>query len=349
MAGATIALVAAKAGVATSTVSRALSNPDRVSADTRRLVEDVARELGYVAARRTRTRAVAVLVADIGNPFYFDVIRGTQRQLRAADYTQVLVDTEESPELEADLIERMRPSIDGVILAASRLSDRAIATLARTMPLVVLNRHVAGVPTVVMDTGAGMAQALEHLVSLGHRDIVYLEGPERSWANAARWRALTDAAALHGIEPRKLGPFVPGRESGTVAADALVNSGATAAIAFNDLLAIGMLARLAERGIRVPEDVSIVGCDDIFGADFCSPALTTISTPIERAGRVAVTMLLEALESRAGSGRDGVLLPTHLTVRGSTGAASSGRASTGRASSGRASTGRPPTTEGARG
>jgi LacI family transcriptional regulator len=118
---------------------------------------------------------------------------------------------------------------------------------------------------------------------------------------------------------RKLGPFAPVRESGSAAADALVNSGATAAIAFNDLLAIGMLERLAERRVRVPEQLSIVGCDDIFGADFCSPPLTTIATPIEQAGRVAVTLLLGALESRAGGGRESVVLPTHLTVRSSTG------------------------------
>ncbi len=312
-------MVAARAGVATSTVSRALSNPDRVSAATRRRIEEIARDLGYVAPNKTRTRAVAVLVADIGNPFYFDVIRGTQRQLRAADYTQVLLDTEESAELEADLIERMRPTIDGVILAASRLTDKAIVALAQTLPLVVVNRHVPGLPTVVMDTGSGMTQALEHLVSLGHRDIAYLAGPERSWANAARFRALTDAAAVHGVTMRKLGPFAPERRSGTAAADALLNSGSTAAIAFNDLLAIGMLERLADRGVAVPGQLSIVGCDDIFGADFCSPTLTTVTTPIEQAGRVAVTLLLGAIESRAGASRDRVLLPTHLTVRNSTG------------------------------
>ncbi len=319
MPGPTIAMVAARVGVATSTVSRALSNPDRVSDDTRRRVEEVARELGYVTPHRTRTRSIAVLVADIGNPFYFDVIRGTQRQLRAADYSQILIDTEESGELEADLVERMRPSIDGVILAASRLSDAAIIRLAGTIPIVVLNRHIPGVPTVIMDTGSGATQALEHLVSLGHRDIVYVAGPERSWANAARWRALTDAAQTHGITLRKLGPFPPVRESGTTAADALINSGATAAVAFNDLLAIGMLERLTERGVDVPGQLSIVGCDDIFGADFCAPTLTTITTPIEQAGRVAVTLLLGALESRPGGARESILLPTHLTVRNSTG------------------------------
>jgi LacI family transcriptional regulator len=164
-----------------------------------------------------------------------------------------------------------------------------------------------------MDTADGMRQALEHLVSLGHREIAYVSGPERSWANAARWRALGDAALTHGIEVRRIGPFAPRRESGAAAADALLNSGASAAIAFNDLLAIGMLGRLAERGVRVPEQLSIVGCDDIFGADFCHPALTTVTTPLEQAGRVAVTLLL-------GERRDGVLLPTHLTIRASTGA-----------------------------
>ncbi len=314
--------VATAAGVATSTASRALSNPGRVSETTRTRVQNAARELGYAHRSHLATRSVAVLVTDIVNPFYFDVIRGSQLQLRAADYTQVLIDTEESPELEADLIERMRPRVDGVVLAASRMSDAAIGRIAATMPLVVLNRHVPGVPTVVMDTAAGVTQALEHLVSLGHRDVVYVAGPDRSWANAVRWRALSTAAEAHGVSLQRVGPFPPQRESGSAAADAVVNSGATAALAFNDLIAIGMLGRLAERGVRVPDDLSVVGCDDIFGTDFCSPPLTTITSPIEQAARVAVTLLLGLLESRPGSGRDGVLLPTHLTVRASTGPAS---------------------------
>jgi DNA-binding LacI/PurR family transcriptional regulator len=322
MAGPTITDVATAAGVAASTVSRAFTNPGRVNADTRQRIEAVARELGYTAHSRVRTRTIAVVVADIGNPFYFDLIRGSQRQLRAADYTQLLVDTEESGELEADLIERMRPNIDGLVLAASRLTDRAIAELAKTIPVVVVNRQVPNVPTVIMDTSSGIDQAVEHLVSLGHRDLAYIAGPDRSWANLARGKAVTAAAERHGITPKRLGPFAPNRTSGTAAADALVTAGSTAAIAYNDLIAIGMLGRLAERSIRVPEDVSIVGCDDIFGADFSNPTLTTITAPIEQAGRVAVTLLLGSLESRPGGRRDGVLLSTHLTVRNSTGARS---------------------------
>jgi LacI family transcriptional regulator len=106
-----------------------------------------------------------------------------------------------------------------------------------------------------------------------------------------------------------------------------VNSGATACIVFNDLIAIGMLQRLRERGVSVPGDMSIVGCDDIFGADFCNPPLTTMTSPIERAGRVAVSMLLGRLGVVPSEGlpgetmRDTVALPTHLTVRSSTGPA----------------------------
>ena len=319
MSAPTIAAIAERAGVAVSTVSRALSNPTRVNITTRHRIEEIAREVGYLPRGRIRTRSVAVVVADIGNPFYFGIIRGTQHQLRAADYSLTLLDTEESGDLEADLIERLRPNIDGVVLAASRLSDSAIAALARTIPVVVINRNVPSVPSVVIDTPSGMDQALEHLVSLGHREIVYVSGPERSWPNAVRWRALEAGAKRLDVKLGRIGPFAPRRTSGTAAADALVNSRATAAIAYNDLVAIGMLARLAERGISVPGALSIVGCDDIFGADFCSPSLTTVTAPIEQAARVAVTLLLGSLESRPGGKRDGVLLPTHLTVRGSTG------------------------------
>src|SRR6185312_13986637 len=133
---ATLADVAAASGVATSTVSRALSNPGRVNAATRARIEEAARELEYVpnsqarALTSVRTRAIAVLVSDVTNPFYFGIIRGTQHQLKAAGYTQLLVDTEESDELEDGMLHKLRRSFDGAILAASRLTDRRLTALA---------------------------------------------------------------------------------------------------------------------------------------------------------------------------------------------------------------------------
>jgi LacI family transcriptional regulator, repressor for deo operon, udp, cdd, tsx, nupC, and nupG len=324
----TIKDVAELAGVATSTVSRALSNPDRVNRVTRERIEQVAAQLNYIPSSQARglssgrTQAVAVLVPDVTNPFYFDIIRGTQNQLKAAGYTQLLVDTEESAEMEADTLRKMQRSADGFILAASRLTDAQLAEASSKHALVAINRSSANAPTVMIDTPGAVVQALEHLTSLGHAKICYVGGPATSWSNAKRWKTFEDETRERGLTTFRVGPFAPKTTSGAAAADAAARTGATACIVFNDLLAIGMLQRLRERGIRVPEDMSIVGCDDIFGADFCNPPLTTIASPIEQAGRVAVSMLLAQLDPlHSGSSRRLAVMPTHLTVRSSTGPA----------------------------
>lgn len=322
----TIRDIAERAGVATSTVSRALSNPQRVNARTRERIEKIAAELHYVPSTQARglssgrTGAIAVLVPDVTNPFYFDIIRGTQNQLKAAGYTQLLVDTEEATDVELDALRRLRRTADGIILAASRLTDAQLADAARQQPLVTINRATADAPTVLIDTPGAMVQALEHLASLGHSRITYVGGPTSSWSTHRRWQAVQEAASRRGLDVTRIGPYSPKTSSGAAAADAALSTGATAFIAFNDLIAIGMLQRFRERGVRVPEDVSIVGCDDIFGADFCNPPLTTISSPIEQAGRTAVSMLMAQLDPvRGGTPRKLAVMPTHLVVRSSTG------------------------------
>ncbi|MHA6765354.1 LacI family DNA-binding transcriptional regulator [Streptacidiphilus sp. PAMC 29251] len=323
----TINDIAAATGFAASTVSRALSRPGRVNVVTRERIEAVARELSYVpntharALTSGRTETVAVLVSDVTNPFYFGLIRGTQHQLKAAGYANLLIDSENSSELELHLLSKVLQSVDGAILAASRLTGVQLVHLDAQLPLVVINRRVRGVHSVVIDSPFGVVQAAEHLISLGHREIVYMSGPQNSWANEARWRSLVEAAGRHGLPVRRLGPFPVGRKSGSAAADALINTRVTACITFNDLLAIGMLSRLRERGVSVPGEISIVGCDDIFGADFCHPALTTLTAPIEQAGKVAVSMLLARLTGNASATRQTTVLPTHLVVRESTGPA----------------------------
>jgi LacI family repressor for deo operon, udp, cdd, tsx, nupC, and nupG len=327
----TITDVAERAGVATSTVSRALTNPQRVNSVTRHRIEEAAKALGYVASSQARalasgkTGTVALLVPDITNPFYFGIIRGTQYQLKAAGYAQLLVDTEESAEAELDALSRLRSSVDGVVLVSARLSDAHIEAAGTTIPLVTINRAVGSVPSVVIDTPEGATQALQHLASLGHREVGFIAGPKTSWSSERRWRALEKAAPGLGVTMHHIGPFSPKTTSGAVAADSALNAGVTACIVFNDLMAIGMLRRLAERGIDVPKDMSIVGCDDIFGADFCNPALTTVTAPVEQAGRVATSMLLAQLRGPEAqtSPVPRVVLATHLTVRASSGVVSS--------------------------
>ena len=140
-----------------------------------------------------------------------------------------------------------------------------------------------------------------------------------AWTNDERWRALAAVSAEVGIEITRLGPFVPTLEQGLAAADVGLASGASALVAFNDLLAIGTLQRLERRGVDVPGEISVVGYDDIFGSDFCHPPLTTITGPVDEAGRTLVDVLLGSIA--VGSGGQ-LTLPTQLRVRDSTGPAS---------------------------
>jgi LacI family transcriptional regulator, repressor for deo operon, udp, cdd, tsx, nupC, and nupG len=326
----TISDVARSIGVATSTVSRALTKPGRVSEAMRQRVLTAANELGYQpnpharSLTSGRTHSVALVIPDVTNPYFFDLIRGTQAQAKARGYRHVLVDTEESTELEAATLAELSPSVDGIVVAASRLPDSALLVASERVPLVVVNREIPGVPSVIIDTPMGMVQALDHLVSFGHRSVAYLAGPATSWSSRKRWRAIQQAARRLGITAHSIGPFSPTRAAGPAAADAAIHHGVTACLFFNDLLAIGSLQRFAERGVRVPEDMSVVGCDDIFGADFCHPPLTTLTAPIEHAGRVATNMLLAGLQTAdidVPAPRQREKLPTHLTIRRSTGPA----------------------------
>jgi DNA-binding LacI/PurR family transcriptional regulator len=314
--------VAREAGVAVSTVSRALSTPERVNVRTREQVQEVARRLGYrpnrlaQALHTGRTGMLAVLVPDITNPHNFGLVRGVEAQARAGGSTTIIADTQGGPELEADHLERLASSVDGFVLASSRLSDAELQALAERSPVVLFNRRVEGLASLATDSADGSRQIVEHLVALGHRSLAYLAGPTASWADAERWRALSEHARAAGVAITRCGPFPPTLDGGPAAADVGLATGATALVAFNDLLAIGVLRRLAERGVVVPERLSVVGYDDIFGSDFCSPPLTTVAGPVDEAGRMLVDLLQEGREPAPE-----ITLPTHLRIRGSTGPA----------------------------
>jgi DNA-binding LacI/PurR family transcriptional regulator len=316
--------VADEAGVAVSTASRALANPDRVSAATRQRVQSVAMRLGY---RHNRMAAppetggipmLALLVADITNPSNFDVIRGAEAQARAAGYTLVLGDTQENPEFERAHTERLGSAVEGFVLAGSRLPDDDLLELAEQRGVVLLNRQVASLPSVVTDSADAGRQIIEHLAALGHRSVTYLGGPAKAWSDGARSHALSESAEAAGIKVIRRGPFAPTLDGGSAAADIGLASGTTALVAFNDLLAIGVLQRLQHLGIDVPGDVSVVGFDDIFGSDFCHPPLTTVTAPIEQAGRMLIDLLLGVRDVQRVPH---IVLPTVLRVRDSTGPA----------------------------
>lgn len=318
----TITDVADAAGVAASTVSRALSTPGRVNAATREHILEVADRLGYVpnpnarAMSSGRTHTYALLVPDITNPYFAGAIKGAERAAAAAGKTLVLGDTQENPSLERELVQRLGPAVDGLVIAAARGTDEDLAAAAGRLRLALVNRTlpgVPGVPSVVADYDSGTRQIVDHLVSLGHESLVFLAGPHESWSGARRWAGLLVAAQESGVAARRLGPYQPTLQGGPAAADAAVAAKATAIVCHNDMLAIGVLRRLAGRGVRVPDDVSVVGFDDMFGADFCQPALTTLAERTEDAGACAIDLLL-----RPGAATT-VVVPTQLKVRDSTG------------------------------
>jgi DNA-binding LacI/PurR family transcriptional regulator len=325
---ATITDVAKAAGVAASTVSRSFTNPGRVNVETCERILAIAAEMGYEpnpmarALESGRTNTFALLVPDITNPFFAGVIKGAERAAAAAGQILVLGDTEENPAAEEQLIRRLGPTVDGFVLAASRLSDDELRKASELNPIALVNRATPGLPCVVADYDSGTRQIVDHLASLGHRSLVFLGGPPESWSGVRRWAGLQSAARTAGMKAKRFGPYPPTLAGGPGAADAAIAAGAQAVICHNDMLALGVLRRLAERGIDVPGEVSVAGFDNIFGSDLSTPALTTLAELREDAGRRAIDLLARQAYERVSEAPT-LVLPTHLVVRGSTGPAAS--------------------------
>jgi LacI family transcriptional regulator len=321
----TIYDIARLAGVSPSTVSRALNKPGRISAKTEARIREVAEALGYRlnplarALPTGRTRTIALILSDITNPVYFDLVRGAERVAASNGYILILAESQESAELETETAQRLMPSVDGLILAAPRLGNSDITELAERKPIVTVNRKVRGVTGVVPDVRPGISAALAHLAALGHTRIVYLAGPKTSWMNRLRERTIVDEARPLGIDVSHVGPTSPTIDGGAGAFESVRSAvGATAVVAYNDLMAIGLLKAARAAGVAVPRDLSVIGFDDIFGADFASPPLTTIRTPLSEIGEKSVTKLIAEVQGDPAEGNG--VLATDFVVRESTAA-----------------------------
>jgi len=323
---ATIYDVAELAGVSASTVSRALSKPGRISASTEQRIRAAAEQLNFRvnpiarALHTGRSSTLALVVADITNPVIFGIVRGAEQAASAAGYTLVIAESQESDATEAEAIERLMPSVDGMILATSRLADDRIVDIASRKAAVLINRAVDGIDSVLLDVDEGVQQLISHLSDLGHRSIAYLSGPDRSWISERRWDGLLGAAEERGMALVEIGPNAPTILGGREALRRVRAARARAVVAFNDLIAIGLMQAAAEQGLEVPTDLSVAGFDDIFGSELIVPPLTTVRAPLVSAGERAVQILLHRLGAAAPP-LDSGLLDTRLIVRGSTGQA----------------------------
>jgi LacI family transcriptional regulator len=319
----TIYDIAKVAGVSPSTVSRAFSTPGRVSAKTEKLIRDAAAALDYRinplarALPTGRTRTLGLLLSDITNPAYFDLVRGAGHIASMEGYTLVLAESQEVQGVEAQTAERLLALVDGLVLVGTRLKEEDILGLAERKPVLLVNAKAPSLPHVIPDITPGIKDAIAHLATNGHRSIAFLSGPAASWMSTWRWETLLTEALQCGMNIVEIGPGHPTLEGGAEGLRRVIASGVTAVLTYNDLMAIGLLTACHEAGIAVPEELNIVGFDDILGSDFTSPPLTTIRTPLGGAGEDAFRQLIATLKGVEEQGPS--VLTTELVIRHSTG------------------------------
>ncbi|HUB41541.1 MAG TPA: LacI family DNA-binding transcriptional regulator [Streptosporangiaceae bacterium] len=339
--------VARKAGVHPATASRALNPQTRllVSENTAGRVLEAAAELGYrpnAVARSLRTRrshTIGVLIPDLNNPLFPPIVRGLEDRLEADGYVALIGNTDGDDTRERRVFEQMRARhVDGYVLATAHLRNPLLADAVRGGPPVVLMNRIAedySLPSVTVDNEQGVKMAVSHLVSLGHRAIACIAGPQDVSTGLSRYRAFQAAMAGARLE------VPPGRvafarafsieegyrcakeilaasaKGGATGATGATAATSTAVAAGNDMLAVGCYLALDEAGLRCPADVSVVGFNDMPFIDMLRPPLTTIAFPHYQVGTEAAQLLLERLNGGAEVVKVLYLAP-ELIVRGST-------------------------------
>ena len=328
----TIHDVARRAGVSTATVSRALNAKGQVRPATRWLVEEAVRELGYrpnTLARSLKTRTtqtIAFLLPDITNPFYPGLVKGVQDCAHAHGYTLLLGSAEGDPAAEEQYLNLLwEKRVDGAIVDGLVLPrDRIAAFVSGGFPIVSLDRNVdfPNVPLVQVNNARGARLATEHLLDLGHRRVAHVSGADGLRISEERLAGYVDALREAGIEPdpRLIAAGRFSEEGGAAAAELLLARGGdfTALFAANDMSAIGAIKTLEDRGLRIPDDVSVVGFDDLRLSAYVSPALTTVRQPAYEMSYRAAELLFELIETGKRRRRSAnVVFEPELIVRSS--------------------------------
>ncbi|MGA4507154.1 LacI family DNA-binding transcriptional regulator [Propionibacteriaceae bacterium G1746] len=312
----TIYSLAEELGVHPATVSRAFSRPELVSAELRTKVLALAEQRGFrvnVAARQLvtgRSGLLGLLVPDIENMYFTTLFHSMSRLGAAMGLSVVVTDWRFMETQQAEIFDRVLGVVDALVVAAPR--DDVMTYMARRrkeVPLVFINRLIPGASCVVVDNREALWQLGDEMLAQGHHAIAAVAGPTDSWAAAQRINDVESWARARNVELTVLGHCEPSIHGGIAMAGAVEQSGATAVFCFDDLMASGLIKGLQTRGIRTPEDISVVGCDDASVALVTSPSLTTVRAPYdELAEQVmgAVTGLLKSPEATRQVSIDGV-------------------------------------------
>jgi LacI family transcriptional regulator len=327
----TIKQIADAIGVHPSTVSRALDPKKRhlVAEDVAKRIASQAEALGYqpnrlaASLRLGRSQLIGVLLPDIANPMFAPVLSGATEVLSTEGYAPIVADAGDATSQQVSFVETLLSQrVDGLILATVSQDDELVAfCIDRGLPVVLINRSETRdrVSSVVSDDDLGMRLAVDHLVGLGHRRIVHVAGPPSTSTGLLR-RDGFERAMSHGeLTGTVLEATAYTREAGAEATTRILDTGddITAIVAANDLLALGALDALKRRNLRCPDDISIVGHNDMPFMDVVSPPLTTVRIEHREMGRRAASMLIDAIKTGSSDIRHVVLRP-ELIVREST-------------------------------
>ncbi len=327
--------IAKAAGVSHTTVSRALRNSPLISREVRERIQSVAQQLDYTpnalaqGLKMQRSNTIGLVVTTIADPFVGRVVRGIEEVAQAAGMSVILSASYNDPEREMETIENFqRRRVDGIIVAAAQISDQYAHRLSRIdVPTVVINHQaesdLALLHSIAVDDYMGARQAVEHLLGLGHRRIGYLGAGNRPRSNRRRLQAYRDALHEAGLDAAEWVRIASPEHryhsddvmAGRTLLPELLDGGVTALFCYNDMIAIGGLLACSERRLRVPEQFSLIGFDDIELAQYVTPGLTTIHQPKLRLGQMAMEMLLELVAGREVCDQ---VLATELILRGTT-------------------------------
>jgi LacI family transcriptional regulator len=330
--------VARRANVSIATVSRVLSaSAHPVSEETRTRVIDAAQALNYSPSTLAKamvtgsTRIVGVIVGDSTDPYFAAIVRGVEDVARECGYLVIVCNSDRLPAIELNYLRTLNGyRADGVIFAGGGLTDPAYlrsigqalnAFRSRGAAVVSLGKHLFDSLGVLVDNKQLMIDATEHLLSLGHSDIAYISGPDLLTTSALRLDGHRQALARHGLQPRDdrllSGDYTFEAGLGAAAQLASQRTLPTAVLASNDLMAIGCLVGLKQSGYRVPQQISVMGIDDITAARFIDPPLTTVSIPLHEMGAIGMESLIKLRHGQARHGED-VMLAHKIIVRQST-------------------------------
>lgn len=324
----TVTDVALAAGVSPMTVSRVLNGRGGAGEETRQRVLAAAQALNYrpnafaQSLKNDRSNTVGIVVPDIVNPFFPEIIRGAELVARPAGYTLLSCNIVEDPEREEEVLGTLLDRrVDGVIICSARLDEeRLLRAIAPHRAVVLINRSVAKrhAGTIEVDYRAGVEAMVLRLIAQGRRRFVFAAGPAYSHGGRRRREGLEAALSRHGLSLVLDLPCTPDLQGGIDIAGQLVPQAATsdAVICYNDLVALGLMKRLEAAGIGVPDQVAIVGCDDIPAAALVSPSLTTLRIAKQDLGEMAMRMLLDRIAGR--NSQQGIIIEPDLMLRNTT-------------------------------